>query len=107
MEDIRIKEKELEDWRDQEARWKKVSSNLMWRKRRVWINSRVKRIYGEEEEEEKGEKRKKKRKRGESKNTTTHKSNTREPIKGTFHDSMDNVRKSDGDNCIHEQKNMK
>jgi len=28
----------------------------MWRKRRVWINSRVKRIYGEEEEEEKGEK---------------------------------------------------
>jgi len=32
MEDIRIKEKELEDWRDQETRWKKVSSNLMWRK---------------------------------------------------------------------------
>jgi len=28
MGEIGIKEKELEDWRDQEGRWKKVSSNL-------------------------------------------------------------------------------
>jgi len=29
MEDIGVKEKELEDWGDVEARWKKVSSNLI------------------------------------------------------------------------------
>jgi len=29
IEEIGIKEKELEDWGDQESGWKKVSSNLM------------------------------------------------------------------------------